>query len=166
MKTALAYVEPEPPPEEYTEEQTEGIYSSSVGLGLYKKVGQKLTIPNRKVTKLGFWLKKSGSPTGDVTYQIRKVSDDSLITEKVLCDAAEIPIERTYEEAVLDTPTLINEEVRIIVIHPNAQASHRISFYYAEADLKANECFTRYSNTTWTDDTANEMTYRYKYYEV
>ena len=97
MKTALAYVEPTPPPEEYTEEQTEhDSYFGTYGGNIHTR-GQKLTIANRKVTKLGFWLFKGGDPTGNVTFQIRKVSDDSLIASQVWGDAADLPTEITYE---------------------------------------------------------------------
>ena len=87
MRSELQYVEPEPEPEEETEEQIQYDHNVTIILATPGRAGQELTIPNRQVTKLGFWLSKLGDPTGDITFTIRKESDDGLLLSKVLGNA-------------------------------------------------------------------------------
>lgn len=164
MNSELKYVEPAPPPEEYTEEQTNYDKAASIyGLGWYRR-GQKLTIPNRQVTKLGFWLDRRNSPTGDVILAIRKVSDDSLICSKRLCNASEISTEVTYYEVTFDTPVTINEEVRIYTEFSGGNAYNYLSIHYQNSDVKPDECYTAQSSGPWIDDETQDTAYRYKYY--
>ncbi|GAH90992.1 unnamed protein product, partial [marine sediment metagenome] len=65
------------------EEQTNHSHHSNLGSEYARRARQRLTIPDRKVTKLGCWLYLYGSPTGDITFTIRKVSDDNIISSKV-----------------------------------------------------------------------------------
>ena len=88
-----------PPYEDFVEEQTQ--YDSSlfqIAITMYWWRGQRLTIANRKVIKLGFWLSKNGSPTGDINLRIRRVSNDSVICSKYLMDAADLAGDATYYE--------------------------------------------------------------------
>ncbi|MBA7588608.1 hypothetical protein ES708_30671 [subsurface metagenome] len=166
MKSALVYVPPEPPPEEYTEEQTETQTDWGMRAGADTRAGQRLTIPNRKVIKLGFWLKKTNLPTGDVNLTIRKVSDDSLICSKVWGDAADLPTERTYKEKEFDTSILINEEVRISAEFIGGDAQNQVGVALKLSDVKPGECFTYYKSPDWTEGEGYDCAYRYKYYEV
>lgn len=166
MRSELQYVEPPPPPEEYTEEQTQYDYDWPLYIGLRVAIGQRLTIPNREVTKLGFWIFKVGSPAGDVTFRIYRVSDNSLVAEKVLRDAADLAISVTYEEVTLDTPVTINEEVRIAPFFQAGDASNHIEVAFQSTDVKANEIWTTKPNAAWGDSPTRDCAYRYKYYEV
>ena len=152
------------PPEEYTEEQLEHNRDQAFRDGSYTWIGQRLTISNRQVTKLGLWLSKYGLPTGNITYQIRRVSDDGLIMEKVLCDASELTTDPTYYELTFDTPTIINEEVRILAYFPYGDGSNAARFGYKDSDVKANEYVTYKHTDTWAEATTLDATYRYKYY--
>ena len=111
ISSELKYVEPTPPPEEYTEEQTQGASSEGRLQPDWRKGGQRLTIPNRKVTKLAFKIAKEGSPTGDVDYAINRVSDDGEIVRQTLCNASELSTEFEWHELEFNTPPTINEEV-------------------------------------------------------
>ncbi|MBA7630708.1 hypothetical protein ES703_38232 [subsurface metagenome] len=164
MKTALAYVPPVPPPEEYTEEQTQYDESYTIYAVIRPAVGQRLTIANRQLTKLGFWLKKHGSPTADITFRIRRVSDNGLIAEKVWGNAADLPETDTYEEVTLDTPVTINEEVRISPWYEAGDGNNCVRVSSKGADVKANEVHTSYLSEEWSDDGSRDCTYRYKYY--
>jgi len=147
-----------------TEEQL--VYDSRGILyaGQYYRQGQKLTIPNRTIARIGFWLDKVGSPTGNILYALRKVSDDSLIYSQVLCDAAALETEATYEELVLDTPQLINEEVRMYVEFNGGGSSDNVGAYFNNSDTKASEIKSAYK-TSWADIASQDIAYIYTYGE-
>lgn len=148
------------PVEEQTEVQYDwALYNSSTTRG-----GQKLTISNRQVTKLGFWLKKVNIPTGDVTLTIRKVSDDSVILSKLWGDAADLPTERAYKEVEFDTPAVINEEVRISTEFVLGSAENQVTVAVKLSDVKAGEQFTSYDAPTWAESDY-DCAYRYTYEE-
>jgi hypothetical protein len=116
--------------------------------------GQRLTITNRVVKKLSFPLQKIGSPgSGNITFQIRKVSDGSTIISKVWGDAQSIPVTETWEEVTFDTPTLINEEVRLTVINSGSgSAGNGIGVFWSGANVCSGNLFTRSSGGTYSDD--------------
>lgn len=152
------------PPEEYTEEQTQHNFSWGLYSTAETRAGQKLTISNRQVTKLGFWLLKVNSPTGDVTLTMRKVSDDSLIYSKVWGDAADLTTDPVYEEVEFDTPETINEEVRILAEFSGGDANNQVKVRMQATDVKADEQFCVYETPDWTDYAAYDSAYRYTYY--
>ena len=166
MKTALIPPEPEPPPEEYTEEQI--LYNNNryLYLGLVTRHCQKLTIPNRTVTKLAFPLFKFGAPSGDVTLAIRKVSDDSLISSKVWGDAADLPTEYAWEEITLVTPQTIDEQVRIYAEFTGGDDSNFVAVGYQNENVKDDENMGYYHLGAWSENATYDSAYRYKYYEV
>ena len=153
-----------PAPEEYTEEQTQHNVQTALSSFYQKYLGQRLTISNRKVTKLGFWLYKVASPTGDVIFQIRRITPDQAIVSKVWGDASALQFYSTYEELTLDAPILINEEVRICVHYTGGDWINCINFRWQDTDVKADEYLTYVSTTTWIDITDSDAAYRYKYY--
>ncbi|MBA7545125.1 hypothetical protein ES705_37488 [subsurface metagenome] len=164
MRSELLYLAPPPPPEEYTEEQTVHHYALNLYTTFKRRVGQRLTISNRKVTKLGFWLSRSGNPPGDVTFEIRRVSDDSLITSKVWGPAIDLLPVTNYEELEFPDPPIIDEEVRICVYYLGGDGSNFVRVRYENADVKADEYLTQMPNTTWVDITGFDCAYRYKFY--
>ena len=166
MKTALTYVPPVPPPEEQTEEQIQENNTREMYDPGLTRAGQRLFILNREVTKLGFWLHRQGDISGDVTFRIRKVSDDSVILEKVAVDAGAIPTETTYYEVEFDTAIIINEEVRILAEWIGGGYNRRVHFHVQNTEVKENEYLDQYTNTTYAPITTWDAAYRYKYYEV
>jgi hypothetical protein len=153
-----------PPPEEYTEEQI--AYNNTLLLqsGSYIKAGQRLFISNREVTKLGFWIYRAAAPTGDVTFEIHRVSDDSLISSKIWGLIQDLPTVATYEEVEFDDPQIINEEVRICAHFPGGGGGSALRVCFQTTDVKADECFTLYKTPPWNHWTASDAAYRYKYY--
>ena len=133
-----------------TEEQTNtGITLASISSG-NSRAGQRLTVSSRIISKLSFHLLKNGSPTGDVTFTIRKVSDNSIINSKVWGDASALPTARAWKEATFVTPVLINEEVRILVEFSGGGGSDYVGISGTLTDVKADESFTTFT-TFWTD---------------
>ena len=166
MKSALVYVPPAPPPEERTEEQTQCDSRYYIGASYVDERGQRLFILNRQVTKLGFWINKRGLPEGDLTFLIRRVSDDSIILTKLWGDAADVPTDMTYEEVTFDSPITINEEVRILARFTGGAPLVCISVWRSDSDVKANESHTYGSPSSWNEEGNRDNAYRYKYYEV
>jgi len=85
--------------------------------GLRLRVAQRVTIVSSTITHLGFYIKKStvgGTPaaTGNVTFTIRKVSDDSLVASKVWGDVSALSTDLAWETVAFDSPVSVNEEVR------------------------------------------------------
>lgn len=166
MRTELKYVEPAPPPEEETEEQT--VYNSSEARFQpdWRKGGQRLIIPNRQVIKLAFILRKEGNPIGDVDYAINRVSDDSEIVRQTLCDASTLPPAEEWKELEFTSPPTINEEVTIFVEFNAGDSSNRIRYYFRSPDVKPDEYHRRTFRGTWKEQIDEDCAYRYKYYEV
>lgn len=99
---------------ERTETQTlqNGFYYLAQS-GIWKRgYGQKLTIPNRTVSKLSFLLKQRGTAPGTITYFIRRL-DKSILASKLLGTAGDISPSPTWYEVIFDSPIVINEEVMI-----------------------------------------------------
>ncbi len=155
-----------PPPEEKTEEQTQHNAYHEFGYSELKRRGQRLTISNRTITKLGFWLSKQGSPPGVITFAIYKVSNGSLIVEKLWGNANDLTTTPTYYEVAFDTPPLINEEVRIAAVDTESSTSSYPKFANIGADVKSGEVKTIYNIGVWTDYATRDAAYRYKYYEA
>lgn len=145
-----------------TEEQVAGSTTINLYSGSRVRFGQRLTISNRTVSKLGFWIWKSGGPTGDVTFVIRKVSDDSIILSKKWGDASSLTGSYTYEEVEFDSPTLINEEVRILVEFYGGNSDDKIASIYSNTDVKASEYESQYISS-WTDHATYDARYIYTY---
>ena len=145
-----------------TEEQTQAVHHSVTYGG--NEWGQRLTIDNRVISKLSLKLEKTGSPTGALWYRIRRVSDGSAVVSKQL-DAADVPVSVDWMEATFDTPTLFNEEVRIMVGLIGGDVSNCVKVYSSYPDdVKADEYITfRSAAGAYTDYTSWDFTYIYTY---
>ena len=151
-----------------TEEQT--TYDSIAGIsgesGGTIRWGQRLTITNRIVSKLSFPLSKLNSPTGNITFTIRKVSDDSIIMSKVWADASTLPTYPTiqWKEVTFDTATHVNEEVRISFEFSGGDVSNQVVGFFNNGDIEASAVKTQYI-TSWSDDADDDAPYIYTYSE-
>ncbi|MBA7592072.1 hypothetical protein ES708_34246 [subsurface metagenome] len=166
MKTALAVPPAPPPPEEKIEEQTQYNNVTHVYGTVLTRGGQKLTIPGRMVTKLGFWLSNTATATGEIIYTIRRVSDDGIICSKVALDAGDLTITPTYHEVEWDSPVTIDEEVRLCVEPDGVGGVGYIDLSIkTTGSVKPDELMCYYIDS-WTDSPTSDAAYRYKYYEV
>ncbi len=166
MKTALANVEPEPPPEEQTEEQTQHNADIVVGYPSYEKSGQRLFIPNRQITRLAFLIQKTGNPIGSLYYEIRRITPDELIYNQLVGDASSLPETPEWLEITLDTPQTIDEEVRILAHITEGTDTDYGLLRVMNSDVKADEKLTRWNTDSWDETLTYDCAYRYKYYEV
>lgn len=125
--------------------------------------GQRLTISNRRVTKLAFKLKKVGSPSGPVTFYIDTVAGSHL-AQKVWGDAFNLETTYDWAKVTLDTPLFLNEEVRIHCEFTGGDASNYVDFYYNASSVVASEYLTwLYDTGEWTDGSTYDAVYRYSY---
>lgn len=148
---------------EGVEEQTEHDMNLEIRTGYFIRHAQRMTIPNRQVTKLSFILHKKGTGgTGDITFALRKVSDDSVIASKVWGDSGDLTVDDTWYEVELDTPVTVNEEVRQSVEFTGGDANNCPVARAKNADVKADEHLSIY-NTGWIAQATRDMAYRYKY---
>ena len=131
------------------------------------QVGQRLTISNRTVQSLSFFLKRTGSQApSDYGYwfEIRKVSDDSLVASKEMTPTMNISTLGEWKTGTFASPVLINEEVRIYVRNTAAiGGSNYISIAYQSTDVKASESLTRYPSSVWTEDATYDLAYQYEW---
>ena len=133
--------------------------------GEYYKNAQRLTIPNRRVTKLGFWLSKNGSaPAEPVTFGIEGLGEVVLVS-KVLGNGSDIAAGITYYEVEFDTPVTIDEEVRIYASFNYGTAANSIDIYNQDSDVKADEFWSRYKSS-WSDQVTYDLAYIYTYEEA
>uniref|UniRef100_A0A6H2A0N0 Fibronectin type-III domain-containing protein n=1 Tax=viral metagenome TaxID=1070528 RepID=A0A6H2A0N0_9ZZZZ len=147
-----------------TEEQT--AYNATFNLysGAAIRVAQRLTIPYRTVSKLSFVLDKVGAPTGNITFTIRKVSDDSVISSKVWGDASGLSTSAVWQEVTFDAPQDINEEVRICTEFATGDVDNRIRLWLQQPSIKADEYAEYYySGGPWTSATSYDCAYIYTY---
>lgn len=145
--------------------------------------GQRLSVDARTITKISFKLKKTGSPTGDVTFRIYDVAEDSIVATKVLGNASSLTTSPVWYEATLDTPYVADSEMiwndsedvkawiggyLLYVEFTNGDASNYVQVQYSSADVKAKEWAVKYSPTQAPGDSGTEYegadcVYRYKY---
>ncbi|MBA7585505.1 hypothetical protein ES708_27489 [subsurface metagenome] len=148
--------------EEHTEEQTERDTSRSIGNKGLTHCGQRLTIANRKVNKLGFWLSKVGTPPGVYFYRILKASNKSEIYSQQAGVCNDLTTSPVYTEITLNTPQELNDEVIIAVEDNEENTSNYINVDWKYADVKPSEYMTD-GYHIWTDRPDWDCAYRYKY---
>ncbi len=154
------------PPAEKTEEQTQHDADMIAALVGPFRGGQKLTIPNRKVTKLALLLKKVQNPSGNLTFTIRRVSDDSLIYSKLWGQCQDLPATPQWIEVAFDDPEVINEEVRILFEYYCSYGNDQVAFRRQSTSVKENELISWYRDATWYQNESWDAAYRYKYFEA
>jgi len=148
-----------------TESQTSYNSNSSLeGSPSYTRIGQRLTISDRTLTKLGFYLFKVLTPTGTLTFTIRKVSDDSLVASKLWGNSVDLPAVAALQEVTFDIPVYVNEAVRILAESSGGagDGSNYAAISYQNTDVKGSEYYTRYSGS-YGDLTTIDIAYVYTY---
>lgn len=150
------------PPSEYTEEQLQHDSDWNMFGPTYYQVGQRLTIADRKVSKLAFLMYKLGSPTGDVTFEIRRISD-GVIVSAVWGQAEDLPTELAWKEVEFGTPPTINEEVRIGVYFTGGSPGNVVKVRHITSDVKLDENGYYRDGTGYIDMASYDTAYRYTY---
>ena len=128
--------------------------------------GQILTIASRKVTKLAFLIYKTGLPTGEITYEIRKVSDDSLINSKILGDAGDLSETPAWLEVTFVIAETIDEEVRILAHFEDGSSGNAVLYRVQNTDVKGGENWSYGDIGDWTGQATYDCAYIYTYEEA
>jgi hypothetical protein len=143
-----------------SETQSETNIATAMGSArVNKRIAQKKTIENRVVTRLGFKLADFGdSPTGTITFAIRRVSDDGIIDSATM-SATLLNFGSTFHYLDLTGGTNINEEVRL-----SCEYNGNDDVYVSSEtnDEIAGEEYSVYT-TSWSDDSAADLTYHIEY---
>lgn len=147
------------------EEQTQYNQVLHVYDAAFTRGGQRLTIPDRTVTKLGFWLSRTATATGEITYTIRRVSDDGIICSKVALNASDLTVTPTYHEVEWDTPVTIDEEVRLCVEPDGVSGAGYVDLSVQDGGGVKPDELSCYYIASWTDDAIYDAAYRYTYEE-
>ena len=151
----------QPVAEELTESQN--VYDSWLALDDTKDAaGQRLML-DKTITKVSFRLKKTGSPTGNITFKIDDLEGNNLAS-KVLGDASTIAALGGWYEVTFDVAVAINEEVDMYCVH-SGDASNYISVAYNSSAVKAGEYFIDFDDTGSVFNVFSDLAcaYRYKY---
>ena len=86
------------------------------------RVGHKIAISDT-VCRVGFYLKKTGSPTGTLYARIRKVSDDSIVeTSTDTLNVATLTTE--FQWCYFNFNAIVDEEVRLLCEYSNGISNH------------------------------------------
>ncbi len=144
------------------ESQLAGITWSSIlqGAGW----GQKLPIPTRTLTALSFKLKRVGTPTGYVYYQIKRTSDNQQLWEETLTDSINISTTPAFYTIPIDPPITLTGEHRIIALATGGTAGNLINIFATLTDVKPNEhLFFKHASGAYTPHPTHDMTYIYTY---
>ena len=125
--------------------------------------GQRLTISNRQVSSVSFYLKRIGAPpTGGGYITIYTLAD--VVMASVTVSNAEIQALPTsyalFTKSI--TPTVINEEVRMVFgVNTFGTPELCVAMAYQNTDVKASE--SRTSSNPWTEDGTSDCAYQYTY---
>ncbi len=112
-------------------------------------VGQILHIKSRTVSSIQFYLKKVGSPTGDVIFYLRPL-DESFLESKVLSDASALTTDGVWYEATFDTPRAVDEDVSIYCAYQDGDSNNYVAIGYNSTGVVAGEYLgLRYAVGEW-----------------
>ena len=145
------------------EEQTQYNQILHIYGAAFIRGGQKLTIPDRRVTKLGFWLSRTATAIGEITYTIRRASDGGVICSKVALGAGDLTATPTYHEVEWDTPPAIDEEVRLCVEPDGVSGGGYVDLSCQDGGGVKPDELTCWYIASWTDDSTYDTAYRYTY---
>ena len=146
-------------------EQLEFSHDQPMYAAGWNRAAQRLTISDRTVYQVGFYTFKVGTPPGNVTFAIRRVSDDNVIVSKSML-AADLPSAADWVYLAFDDPTYVNEEVRISEEYNGGTIENCVRQYRQNTDVKADEYFSYLDPPAgWSALATNDNTYKYEYTE-
>lgn len=131
--------------------------------------GQRLTISDRRVTKIAFKLKKVGTPHGTITFSIYDVDEDDplvngdIIVRKAWGDASNLGEDYAWKEVTLDTPIQVDQEVRLVCEYQDGDSSNYVDLAYNASSVKGGEYLSSIYTGDWTDEATYDAVYRYSY---
>jgi len=129
--------------------------ASNLGLPLYGasyiRASERINdFPVINISRVSFYLYKSGLPTGTAYIRIRKVSDDSILATIATKDVETLTTTPTWYDfdCNVDNPT--QQDLRFTVEYDGGDADNTVGVRYQNADLLANAVSSFYISS-WTD---------------
>jgi len=118
----------------------------AMGSGPFCRLGQRLMIPDRLITVIGYRVWKVGSPTGDVTLSIRETGNDRAIVSIVWGDASELPDPEAggIQKVRLDKPVRVNGEVILCVEYYGGNLTDYCVGGYRTGNYRDGETYMNY----------------------
>ncbi len=147
------------------ERQLDGAFRGRFAGGVnWDRVGQRLTISNRSVTKLSFKTKRTGTLTSTITMTIRRAVNDAVLGSKEWGSAANVSTVAGFIEVTFDSPVSVNEEVYILMEWSGALGdfNNHLEFWATNTDVKASENAWRYYQS-YSNASPWDATYIYTY---
>uniref|UniRef100_A0A6M3K555 Tail protein n=1 Tax=viral metagenome TaxID=1070528 RepID=A0A6M3K555_9ZZZZ len=150
------------------------VNDSSIGLtsvGGLAGAGQSFPIAagdtDFTVTNLSFRLKKTGLPTGSITFRIDDWDGNAIVSKVLTADAGTISNDPTWYTVTWTTPVLIdasgvNGGIWMWVQSSGGDAAKYVSVYYNSTSVKAGENYVTFTGATpLIDDTTKDCAYKY-----
>jgi len=131
------------------------------------RLGQRLVIPDRTITSIGYAVWRVGNPAGEVIISMRDAETDEIIVSGICFDASQLPAvnEGGYSNVALNEPVKVNQEVIICVEYYGGNATDYCAGGYYVGDKITGETYVNYYHYgQWHDiGEAEEGSYCYTY---
>ena len=135
--------------------------------GVWTRLGQRLTIPDRKVSSIGYHVRRVGNPTGDIVISLRNAETDLPIFSAVWGDASDLPEggAQGYCEVEVSPAIRVDSDVRICVEYHGGNGTDYCLGGYSSGDKVTGEWYTNYLHYgQWHDiGESEEGAYCYEY---
>lgn len=155
------------------------VVTLAAATGTHTYVGVALTITNRTVTKISFYLKKVGTPGGNITIRIDQDNGGSTLATKTLA-VSSLTTSGAWYEVTLDTPLLVDERVWLAAVYTSGDTSNYVCIGTNSTALKPNEAlvvqqdaysdqpddlatYPAYVHYDEWEDMSQSCAYKYKY---
>jgi hypothetical protein len=135
----------------------------------WSRLGQRLTIPDRRIVSIGYRVARQGNPVGDVILSIRDSATDEVIASKVWGCASELdergPASTYHVTVEFARPVRVRGDVRISVEFYDGDEENYVLGGYRSGNVRDDEIYTNYHNFgEWGDiGEAEEGAYCYTY---
>lgn len=127
--------------------------ANSASSTAYRRYGQRITINNKKISKVSFLLRRTGEPSFNITATIRRVLDDSILVESNPIHSSSISTTTEWITFSFFSQPIINEEVRVMVeIAGSGVTGNVISVVSNANDVVEGFYTTAGSNGVYIDD--------------
>jgi len=131
------------------------------------RLGQRLPIPDRIVTEIGYYVWRVGAPTGNVSFSIYDAETDEVIVSRVWGDAGDLPEVgiNEYQSILLDSPIKVDGDVRLCVeFYGGNSTDYCVAGYYSGNKIVGEYYTNYYYYGQWHDiEEAEEGSYYYAY---
>ena len=111
------------------------------------------------LSKLNIFLSKTGSPTGNIGAELRRVSDNSLIATSSTTISAST-LTSGIQSFSFSSATIPTSSYYVGITYSGGDASNTVNIHGAYPNSVANQVLRWYSGGTWSDDTVNNQDVR------